>query len=222
TLYGFRCIPKETADQIKALDEKKIEKSMRPYLDRAARFALLQRILELKKYASGTSQVIDINTEEGMKQFKKETMKMTVYSIIDNAETKTNEDTLRLQGIWGASNHAPSVLIRTLMNLYFFGFSMANASGKNDKYTPNDDYITDGMSKQEFYSKDNRRNFNNKLWVVFDAMMDAAGMTREQVWEEIEKLPYMQEKGETQKKRIKEAFLAGLTSWYGTFDLKPY
>lgn len=217
TLFGFHCIPKETLDQINNLDEKKIETYMEPYLDRAARFELIHRIQELKKYVSNKALVFDLHTEEGMEEFKKETMKMTVYSIIDNAQTFHKDDTIQLHGGIGLRS-GPSVLIRTFLANYFGSFS----GGKDGKYHQNDEYNTEGMTKQQFYGGENRRNFNNKLWVVFDAMMEAGGMTREQVWEEIEKLSYMQNKTEEEKRMIKKAFLEGLTSMYGNWNLKPY
>ncbi|MBR5578955.1 MAG: hypothetical protein IKW28_08180, partial [Lachnospiraceae bacterium] len=158
----------------------------------------------------------------GMDAFKKETMKLTVQNIIDTAVSFDKDTNISLHGAMGLRT-APSVLIRTLMGV-FFG---AHLGGKNKEYHQNDEYNTENMSWNEFYGEANRRNFNDKLWNVFDAMIEASGeegdtveQRRESVWKKMEKLSYIKDRPEEEKRIIKDMFIRGRTAMYGMWNLK--
>lgn len=184
TLKGFQIIPKEIHEKIKGLDEDRILEGLKPYLDRAARFALLKRIKKLKDYVNSQATVVDINTPEGMMEFRKGTTNLMLSSIFEGIEdynTIMNADTLSLQ-----IRSAPSILTRILMVQYFSRGTLQenkdpNKSGKY-VYNMEQEFVKDEKDLESHFNNISGRN--ETYWRTLDSMMQIAGKTREQVWDE--------------------------------------
>lgn len=212
TLKGFACIPKETLQQIMALDERKIEEGMRPYLDRAARMAMMTRVRSLKEYAKTKAKKVDVYSPEGMREFKKETMKVMVNTIMNN---RTDDDILGNAGDFSLSRTAPGILTRAIMMQYF------NLDGlikdKNNPgeyiYRPSYEYIREGQSPEEYFATSNRKARNQDYWRVFDAMIQESGQTREQLWDYYMEQIYGARRNEKEQeeniKKARELFVTG-------------
>lgn len=182
-LKGFQCIPTETATQVVGLDEEKIEAEMRPYLDRAARFALISRIRKLKKYVFEEANIVDIRTHEGMEEFKKETLGGIVRTIMDTQDYE-------LFGADAAGSHAryaPGILMRALAGSYFGLGAMAETEDGKFKYASDYEYMEEGQTEEQFHHSDNYKNRGKKLWNSFEGMVRAAGMEQDARYLEIKK-----------------------------------
>ena len=182
-LKGFQCIPTETATQIAGLDEEKIESEMRPYLDRAARFALIRRVRQLKKYIFDEADVVNIHTHKGMEEFKKATLGGIVKTIMDTQDYE-------LFGAETAGNHsryAPGVLMRALAGNYFGLGAIAETEPGKFKYASDSEYMEEGQTEEQFYHSDNYKNRGIKLWNSFEGMVRAAGMEKDARYLEIKK-----------------------------------
>ncbi|MBR5579476.1 MAG: hypothetical protein IKW28_10845 [Lachnospiraceae bacterium] len=182
TLPGFACIPKETAEQIRNLDERAIDEGMQPYLDRAARFALLARIKALKKYGESQSKIVDVYTPEGMREFKKETMGLMVKTMMD---VKQDTNMFGEDQISNLTRMAPGILVRAIMMQYFDRGRLAKKEDKPGeyKYTPAFEYVPEGESLEEFFSAKNQGRRTEQYWKVIDAMIEESGQTKQQVWD---------------------------------------
>lgn len=220
TLKGFACIPKETLQQIMALDEGKLEEGMRPYLDRAARMAMMIRVRNLKEYAKTKAKKVDIYSPEGMREFKKETMKVMVNTIMDN---RLDSDILGNAGETSLSRLAPGILTRAIM-MQFFNLD-GLAKDKNNPgeyiYKPSYEYIREGQSPEEYFATSNRKARNQDYWRVFDAMIQESGQTREQLWDYYMEQNYGTRRNEMEQKeeykKLRELFVTGkmrtVSSW---------
>lgn len=177
-LKGFQYIPKETAAQIRNLDEKKIEQEMRPYLDRGARFALIGRVKKLKQFVENEAQVFDIHTEDGMKEFKKQSMGLLVQSMMGQRGGGIN--ILGMTGTGGITfaRAMPGILLRTLAMQYFgFGSMFEN------------EYNTGNVENKEYYDKSNieyKKIREEKFWNSFQGAAQAAGLLETPEFKELE------------------------------------
>lgn len=212
TLSGFVCIPKEIYKQIMELKETTIEEEMKPYLDRAARFALLGRIRSLKEYVSTKAKTVDLYTVEGMKEFKKETMGAMVKTIMN---VRNDSNLMGDSGMYNNSRYAPGILMRVLMSQYFNKGSLIKDEKRPGEYEYNSnfEYIKEGQTPEEYFNSKNNANRNQDYWRVLDAMIEESGQTRSQVWEN-----YMRDTFGDKRKEVengsafqdyKKAFLAG-------------
>lgn len=176
-LKGFQYIPKETAAQIANLDEKKIEKEMRPYLDRGARFALIGRVKKLKEYVANEAQVINIHEEEGMKEFKKQSMGIMVDVLISQRLPNAFLGNTSSAGSLFA-RAMPGILLRTLGMQYF---------GLGERYES--EYNTGEKAKEEYFDNNNKENIRvreEKFWNSFEGIVRAAGMLDNPEFKKIE------------------------------------
>lgn len=185
-LKGFDCIPKETAARIAGLDEKKIEEGMKPYLDRAARFALLRRVRKLKEYVSN-AHVVDIRKADGtgMELFKKETMGIMAQAFMTAGSAST---LFGSAGAYTTARFMPGILLRTLAMQYFgIGKAAKEKNSEEYKYYAEFEYMTEGESVEDYFGKGNQKNREQKLWNTFEAVIRAAGMTDNEEYKALKK-----------------------------------
>lgn len=176
TLKGFECIPKETAEQIAKLDEKKIGEAMKPYLDKAARLGLMRRIHSLKKYVSENAIIVNIYTPKGMEEFGKATAGSIVKAVMD-----LNAGSLLGKGENASARMAPGILMRTLMMQYLYPGSV------KDKYSTEFEYMTGQETVQEYFDEKNKSVRDKKFWDTFVSLIRIAGMEEDKEYLELKK-----------------------------------
>ena len=211
TLQGFACIPEQTYEQIKKLNVKQIEEAMRPYLDRAARFALIRRIISLKAYVEEKAKKVDIYKSDGMDEFKKETIGVILKTFMDV------KDVDNISGGYDLNNKAwvaPGILVRMLMKHYF---QMGNKGNSQFPYKKN------GLTEDDYFSSDNYYMRNKQLWKVLDAMLKEVGMSREEFWDKSLERRSEAERAAMQKNRdyyelSRQEFIDGTSRFFMTFQ----
>ena len=222
---GNANIPKETAQQISQMDEGKIEEAMRPYLDRAARFALLKRIRKLKDYASTKSNVFDIHTPKGMDMFKREILSDAVKMILVQKKgdyLMGHSDEMGTQARW-----IPVALTRALMIQYFSMSSkleLKEGSENEYKFAPELEYVPKGMNAKDYISKENFEKRDQNFWKSFEGLIRSSGKTKEEIWEEAMELKYGSKKEEMEKneeyQKFREAFVKGQVKMFDPFKVR--
>lgn len=186
TLKGFQCIPQDTKNQIDALNEEKIGEAMKPYLDRAARLALIRRVKKLKAYVSENAKIIDIRTEAGMQEFKKETMGLMAKSMME-----IRDGQISLLGRSGAGSHVralPGILMRAL-GMQYFGIGQAAKVENSEEYRyfTEFEYMTEEKTVPEYFNNNNKKEREQKFWNSFEGMIRAAGMEENEEYLKLKK-----------------------------------
>ena len=150
---------------------------MRPYLDRGARFALIGRVKKLKEYVANEAQVINIHEEEGMKEFKKQSMGIMVDVLISQRLPNAFLGNTSSAGSLFA-RAMPGILLRTLGMQYF---------GLGERYES--EYNTGEKAKEEYFDNNNKENIRvreEKFWNSFEGIVRAAGMLDNPEFKKIE------------------------------------
>ena len=226
-LEGFEFIPNEVVKHVEELNPQKINEALKPYLDRSARFAVINRIGKLKEYVKSKSRIMNIRTKEGMEAFKKETLNRMLSVSLELVDEDVEKATVMgAAGMAGSfERKMPGILMRTLMSQYFTmaPFLITKADGSYEKQ-PELEYIPEGTEK-DYITKANIANRQANFWKTFDAMLSVVGKSREQLWDEAMGRKYgeeeMKKKSEEDSyKKLKESFLTGKMRFFNTFQVK--
>ena len=180
-LEGFDIIPNETKKQIEDLDTERINEALKPYLDRSARFAAVNRVRKLKEYVGKKSKIVDVRTVKGMETFKKETLGRLVTVALE-----VSDGTSIMGGAGNTNSIAramPSILMRVLAMQYFnMAPKLIEKNGSYD-YLTEFEYVKEGEEKT-YITKANKAARQEAFWRTYDAMIRVSGKTREEVWNE--------------------------------------
>lgn len=229
-LEGFEFIPQETAAQVKRLSPTKINEALKPYLDRSARFAVINRVNKLKEYVGNKSRVMNIRTEEGMDAFKKETINRMLGVALEVSNAEVSEENRQfLMGVatqMGSNGRKMTgILMRTLMCQYFtMTNKLVTKKDGSYHYMQEFEYTPEG-TEEDYITKSNigkrEENFNK----TFDSMLRVINKTREGLWNETMERKYGAE--EVKKMELnaeyrvaKESFIRGKMKFFDTYQVK--
>ena len=220
-LEGFEFIPEEVLKLVEELNAPQISEALKPYLDRSARFAVINRVGKLQEYVKSKSRTINIRKPDGMEAFKKETLNRMLSVALETS----NGPVMGAAGLMGSyERKMPGILMRTLMSQYFT-MSSSLITKQDGSYVkqPEFEYTPEGTEK-DYITKANIANREANFWKTFDAMLSVVGKSREQLWDEAMERKYgkeeMKKKAEEDSyKKVKESFLTGKMKFFDTFNI---